>query len=78
MKKKIEKGTIVRTTVLCFALLNQILTVSGRNPLPFTQEEVEQGISMAITVVAALWSWWKNNSFTQKAIEADRALHNIL
>lgn len=75
MKKKIETGTIVRTAVLCFALLNQILTVSGRNPLPFTQEEVGQGISMAVTAIAALWSWWKNNSFTQEAIRADEMLH---
>lgn len=74
MKKKIETGTIVRTTVLIFALINQILTISGYNPLPFTSEEFGQGVSMVLTVGASLWAWWKNNSFTQAAIAADEQL----
>ena len=75
MKRKIEKGTIVRTVVLAVALVNQGLTISGRNPLPFTNEEVGQGVSMILTVGASLWAWWKNNSFTQAAIAADERLH---
>ena len=76
MRKKIETGTIVRTAVLGFALLNQVLTISGKNPLPFSSEDVGQGVSTAITAVASLWAWWKNNSFTQKAIAADEKLHS--
>ena len=72
-----KKGTIVRTAVLIFALLNQILTIAGVNPLPFTNEEFEAGFSMVLTVIAALWSWWKNNSFTQNAIEADKYLEEL-
>ena len=75
MKRKIEKGTIVRTVVLAVALVNQGLTISGRNPLPFTTEEVGQGVSMVLTVGASLWAWWKNNSFTQAAIAADEWMH---
>lgn len=75
MKKKIETGTIIRTVLLGIALLNQILTLIGKSPLPFTQEETAQGISMIVTAGASLWAWWKNNSFTQKAIEADEKLH---
>ena len=75
MKKKIETGTIVRTAVLVFALVNQGLTIAGHNPLPFTNEEVGEAVSMTLTVGAALWAWWKNNSFTQPAIEADEQLH---
>jgi SPP1 family holin len=75
MKRKIEKGTIVRTVVLAVALVNQGLTISGRNPLPFTNEEVGQGVSMVLTVGASLWAWWKNNSFTQAAIAADEWMH---
>lgn len=74
MKKKIETGTIVRTAVLVFALINQILTISGYNPLPFTNEDFEQAVSMILTVGASLWAWWKNNSFTQAAITADEML----
>lgn len=75
MKRKIETGTIVRTGVLSFALVNQALTISGHNPLPFSEDEVGQAISMGVTAVAALWAWWKNNSFTQAAIIADENMH---
>lgn len=75
MKKKIEKGTIVRTAVLLFALANQALTISGHNPFPFSEEEVGQAVSMVLTVGASLWAWWKNNSFTQDALQADEWLH---
>lgn len=74
MKRKIETGTIVRTAVLGFALLNQILTISGKSPLPFSNEEVGQAVSTAVTAAASLWAWWKNNSFTQAAIAADEQL----
>lgn len=75
MKRKVEKMTIVRTAVLGFALLNQILTISGYNPLPFTDEDFGQSVSMVLTAGASLWAWWKNNSFTQAAIAADEKLH---
>lgn len=72
-----KKGTIVRTAVLTFALVNQGLTIAGVNPLPFTNEEFEAGFSMMLTVGASLWSWWKNNSFTKNAIEADKYLDEL-
>lgn len=75
--KKIEKMTIVRTAVLAFALINQVLTITGYNPLPFTDEDFGQAVSMILTVAASLWTWWKNNSFTQKAIEADSYLRKL-
>lgn len=71
MKRKIEIGTIVRTVVLVVALINQMLTMSGHSPLPFSEEEVSEGVSMALTAAASLWAWWKNNSYTQAAIAAD-------
>ncbi len=74
MRKKIEKGTIVRTVTLAFALANQALIISGHNPLPFSEDGVGQAASMALTVGASLWAWWKNNSFTQAAIKADENL----
>lgn len=76
MKRKVEKMTIVRTAVLAFALINQILTISGYNPLPFTNEQFEAGFAMLLTAGASLWAWWENNSFTQNAIIADEYLHH--
>lgn len=70
-KRKIESATIARTAVLIFALLNQILQMAGKNPLPFTEEDVYTAATGILTVGASLWTWWKNNSFTQPALEAD-------
>lgn len=67
----VKTDTIVRTVVLFFALANQFLTAKGYAILPFSEEEVEEFVSNAILTVAAVWAWWKNNSFTTKAIEAD-------
>lgn len=77
MKRKIEKMTIVRTMVLAFALINQLLTISGYHPLPFTDDEFGQAVSMILTAGASLWAWWKNNSFTQAAITADEHLKDL-
>lgn len=74
MRKKIKTETIVRTAVLGFALLNQTLAVAGKSPLPFTDGEIGQAVSTALTAAASLWAWWKNNSFTQAAIAADESL----
>ena len=75
--KTVKKETIVRTVVLIVALINQGLTIFDRCPLPFDNEEVEAGVTMLLTTVASLWAWWKNNSFTKNAIEADEILSDL-
>lgn len=64
-------GTIARTVVLIFALINQVLTMAGINPLPWSDEEVYEAVTLILTVGASLVAWWRNNSFTHAAIEAD-------
>lgn len=68
---KVSKNTWIRTVVLLVALINQVLTVSGKNPLPWSETEIYEGISLMFTAVASIVSWWKNNSFTKNAIKAD-------
>ena len=74
---KISKGTIARTVVLIIALINQVVTMSGNNPLPWSDDAVYEGVTLVLTVGASLISWWKNNSFTKKAIEADNYLRGL-
>ena len=75
MKKiNITKGTLIRTILLVLALINQILAVFGKSPIPIDDDTVTNLISTIWTVIASLIAWWKNNSFTKKAIEADKML----
>ncbi len=69
--KKIEKGTIIRTIVLALALINQLLIASGKTVIEVGEPEVSALINTLFTIITAVLAWWKNNSFTQKAIEAD-------
>jgi len=75
--EKISTGTIARTAVLLLALANQILSATGHSVLPIESEQVESLVTVGITTVAALVSWWKNNSFTQNTIRADRLLDQM-
>lgn len=68
---KISKGTWIRTIVLFAALLNHFLTILGKSPLPFDDLLIEQFAAFVFDAVAGLIAWWKNNSFTKKAIKAD-------
>ena len=75
MKKiNITKGTLIRTILLVLALINQILAVFGKSPIPIDDDTVTNLISTVWTVIASLIAWWKNNSFTDKAIKADKML----
>lgn len=71
-KHKVTVSTMIRTVCLVLALVNQGLAIAGLSPLPIEDETVSQVISLVATVIASLVAWWKNNSFTQKAIAADK------
>lgn len=73
----VKKETIIRTVILIVALINQGLTVAGINLLPISDEQITEFLSLGLTIVASLWAWWKNNSFTADAIEADAYLKNL-
>ena len=76
-KKPIPTETIIRAIVLFVTLVNTILTMSGKNPLPFAEDELYTWLSAAATVAATLWAWWKNNSFTSAAITADEYMAKL-
>ncbi len=69
-KEKISTGTWIRTIVLAVALFNQTMVMAGHNPLPFTDEQMTNGLTIIFTVGAALWAWWKDNGFTENGIKA--------
>ena len=75
--RTVSVGTITRTAVLGLALTNQLLSAAGKPLLPIDNAQLEQMISTGFTVGAALAAWWKNNSFTPEAIEADEFMARL-
>lgn len=76
-KYKISAATLARTAALLLALTNQVLSALGKPVLPIESATVEQLVTAGLTTVAALVSWWKNNSFTTNAIKADEYLKDL-
>ncbi len=73
----ISAGTVARTACLLLALVNQVLSALGKPVLPIESATVEQLVTAGITTVTALVAWWKNNSFTPAALEADKTFDRL-
>ena len=73
----ISKGTIIRTACLLLALINMVLTSTGHGVLPIDELWLEAVISDGFVIVTAIVAWWKNNSVTKAAIEADGIMRAI-
>lgn len=63
--------TIVRTIVLFVMVINAFCSLMGWTPIDIQEETIYQIVSGVGVVVSALWAWWKNNSFTAEAQQAD-------
>lgn len=72
--KGVSKQTWVRTIVLILALVNQALVMFGVTDNEVEFEAWTRYATYIFTVISAIWSWWKNNSFSRKAQEADNLL----
>ena len=75
--RNVSAGTVARTAVLLLALTNQVLSACGKPLLPIDSTQLEQMVTAGCTTVAALIAWWKNNSFTAAAIEADKTYDRL-
>lgn len=72
--KNVSPATWVRLAFLVLALVNIGLQVFGIGTFDFGSETAEKIASLLAAVIAAAAGFWKNNSFTQAAQEADRIL----
>ena len=73
----VSKATIIRTICLVLAIVNTILEIRGHSILPIDNELVTEAISVIFLICSAVASWWKNNSFTKNAIQADEILEAL-
>ncbi len=74
---KIKSDTIIRTVITALALINSVLVMTGKSPLPWSEDELYEGMSAVLAVATTAWSWWKNNSFTPAAIKADEYMKGL-
>ena len=74
MNTNITAGTIARLLCLILALGNQVLVMTGHSVLPIENQTIELVVTNVWTIAAAVWGYWKNNSWTLKARKADAYL----
>lgn len=73
MKSEKTKA-IVRLIVMAGLMLNMVLTLVGKNPIPFDEAALTEWLTVAAAGLSTLWSWWKNNNITIAAAEAQKTL----
>ena len=79
MNKKInlsgvDVSTWIRTVLMIVSFINLGLQLMGKNVLPVSNEQISEIISFIFAVLTSLVAWWKNNSFTSCAQDADKVL----
>ncbi|MFR7655600.1 phage holin [Monoglobus pectinilyticus] len=73
----VTAGTIARTIVLLLALANQVLAMCGKQVLNISDDDIYQVVSIEFTIGASAVAWWKNNSFSQTALKADKVMAEL-
>lgn len=73
----ISKGTIVRTIMLVIVIINMILQHFGLDIINVNESEILSLVEILLELAVIIVSFWKNNSFTEKAIEADKFLKKL-
>jgi len=74
---KISKGTIVRTILLLIAIINIGLQHFGVDIIKVDEKGIANIVEYIIQIAIILVGFWKNNSYTEKAIKADEYLQNL-
>lgn len=77
MVKNNKQSAIVRLVVLVILIVNQALISFGYEPLPFSDEQVYEAVSIVALVVITIYSWWKNNNITDVALAGQSEIERI-
>lgn len=76
--RNVDKATWARIVVLVLTLANQVsISFFNFQLLPYSDEQLYEAVSTALTVGAAIWAGWKNNSLTKEAQQADEYLKEL-
>lgn len=74
MRKAINNRPYIgeRGALIVLVLLNSALQLAGYDVLPFTENNVETFLTVVFNFVAMDAAYWKNNSLTEEAKQADK------
>ena len=74
---KITKATIVRTILVTLVIINFVLEKIGLDLIPVDESVILKFVETIIEIAVIVVGFWKNNSFTEKAIKADEFLKEL-
>ena len=74
---KITKATIVRTILVLMVIVNFCLEKIGVDVIPVNENAILMAVEAIIEIAVIAVGFWKNNSFTEKAIKADAFLKEL-
>ncbi|UBH21556.1 phage holin [Macrococcus armenti] len=68
---------IVRLVVGLITIINLLLAARGYQPIELDEGLITTVISGIVAIGAYLWSWWKNNNVTKKAVKAQEIKNEL-
>ena len=74
---KISKSTIVRTILVALVIVNFVLERCGVDVIPTDESTIFMFVETVIEIAVIAVGFWKNNSFSEKAIKADAFLKEL-
>lgn len=74
---KITKSTIVRAILIVLVVINFLLEKCGVDVIPTDESVILMWVEFIIEMAVVLVGFWKNNSFSKKAIKADEFLKQL-
>jgi SPP1 family holin len=75
--KNISKGTIIRTILLFLVIVNIFLEKKGIDLIPADEHTITMIVETLIELAVIVVGFWKNNSYSEKAIKADQFLQYL-
>lgn len=79
MKKLLKNidNKYIRLVAFIAAMANAAAQMMGYDVLPFDSNEIILAVSIGGIVITGAWVYWKNNSFTDMAKNADKWLESM-
>lgn len=74
---RVTKSTIIRTILVIVAILNFALERFGVDVIPVSESWLLMALETTIEIAIVVVGFWKNNSYTEKAIKADEFLREL-